>query len=247
MSKMGIENPLQNKAAAPMQYQLPMFENLCPSWLNVLSLGERHYFTRGSKIFDLEDIIFGVYFILSGSIEINLFTVQGPEKVLFIVGKNCVFGEVSCFMDGESGEAVARARSDCELYYFPKKIIEETIANEHPELLIELIQSLAFKIRMYTVLLKDDLISNQFIRVCKMLVYLLRYKEILVSPGQTRIIFQPDITQNDMARLMGVHRVTVTKAVSRLKNLGILARFSKKSLEITNLPELMRLVESADY
>jgi CRP-like cAMP-binding protein len=230
-----------------MQYQLPMFENLCPSWEKVLSLGEQHFYPKGSKIFDLEDIIFGVYFIRSGSIEINLFTVQGPEKVLFIVGKNCVFGEVSCFMDGESGEAIARARTDCELYYFSKEVIEGIIAHEHPELLIELVQSLAFKIRMYTVLLKDDLISNQFIRVCKMLIYLLRYKEINVTAGQTNIAFQPDITQNDMARLMGVHRVTVTKAVSRLKTLGIIGRFSKKSLEITNLPELMRLVESAEY
>jgi CRP-like cAMP-binding protein len=230
-----------------MQYQLPMFEDLCPTWEKVLSLGERRLYPKGSKVFDLDDIIFGVYFIRRGSIEINLFTVQGPEKVLFIVGRNCVFGEVSCFMDGESGEAIARTRTDCELYYFPKEIIEGVIAKEHPELLIELIQSLAFKIRMYTVLLKDDLISNQFIRVCKMLVYLLRYKEINVSPGQIVIAFQPDITQNDMARLMGVHRVTVTKAISKLKSAGIIGRFSKKTLEITNLPELMRLVDSADY
>jgi CRP-like cAMP-binding protein len=230
-----------------MQYQLPMFENLCPSWEKVLSLGERHFFPKGSKIYDLEDIIFGVYFIRSGSIEINLFTVQGPEKVLFIVGKNCVFGEVSCFMDGESGEAIARARTDCELYYFPKEVIDGPIAREHPELLIELVQSLAYKIRMYTVLLKDDLISNQFVRVCKMLVYLLRYREVEIAPGQKAISIQPDITQNDMARLMGVHRVTVTKAVSRLKTLGIIRRFSKKALEITDLPELMRLVEEASF
>jgi CRP-like cAMP-binding protein len=230
-----------------MQYQLPMFENLCPSWEKVLPLGKRYLFPKGSKIFELDDIIFGVYFILNGSVEINLFTIQGPEKVLFIVGKNCIFGEVSCFMDGDSGEAIARARSDCELYFFKKETINGIIAREHPELLIELVQSLAYKIRMYTVLLKDDLISNQFIRVCKMLVYLLRYKEVDVPPRQQTVSFRPDITQNDMARLMGVHRVTVTKAISKLKSMGIIARFTRKTLEISNLPELLSLVESADY
>ena len=230
-----------------MQYQLPIFENLCPSWEKILPLGTRSYFPKGSKIFDLDDIIFGVFFIKEGSIEINLFTIQGPEKVLFIVGKHCIFGEVSCFMDGDSGEASARARTDCELYFFKKEIIEGVIARQYPELLIELVTSLAYKIRMYTVLLKDDLISNQFVRVCKMLVYLLRYKEVNILPGQEMVTIQPDITQNDMARLMGVHRVTVTKAVSRLKKLGIIRRFSKKSLEITDLPELMRLVEEASF
>jgi Mn-dependent DtxR family transcriptional regulator len=68
-----------------------------------------------------------------------------------------------------------------------------------------------------------------------------------IAPGQKAISIQPDITQNDMARLMGVHRVTVTKAVSRLKTLGIIRRFSKKALEITDLPELMRLVEEASF
>jgi CRP-like cAMP-binding protein len=230
-----------------MQYQLPMFENLCPSWEKVLHMGVHSSFPKGSRIFDLDDIINGIFYIQKGSVEINLFTIQGPEKVLFIVGKHCIFGEVSGFMDGDSGDATARARTDCELYFFKKEIIEGIIAREHPELLLELVQSLAYKIRMYTVLLKDDLISNQFIRVCKMLVYLLRYQEVDIAPGQKAITIQPDITQNDMARLMGIHRVTVTKAASRLKTLGVIGRFSKKSLEITNLPELMRLVESADY
>ncbi len=230
-----------------MQFQLPIFEDLCPSWEKVLPLGQRMIYAKGSKIFDLDDIIYGVFFIRRGSIEINLFTIQGPEKVLFIVGKNCVFGEVSCFMDGDSGEASARARSECELVYFTKETIEKVIAVKHPELLIELIQSLAYKIRMYTVLLKDDLISNQFIRVSKMLVYLLRYHEVEIAPGQKSITIQPDITQNDLARLMGVHRVTVTKAISRLKKLGIVKRFSKRALEINDFPELLKLVATADY
>jgi DNA-binding GntR family transcriptional regulator len=47
-----------------------------------------------------------------------------------------------------------------------------------------------------------------------------------------------------MARLMGIHRVTVTKAISRLKSMGILQRFSKKTLEIADFPALCQLVEN---
>jgi CRP-like cAMP-binding protein len=67
-----------------MFYQLPIFENLCPSWEKVLHLGVREAFPKGSRIFFTEELINGLYYIVDGSIEINLHTVHGPEKVLFM-------------------------------------------------------------------------------------------------------------------------------------------------------------------
>jgi CRP-like cAMP-binding protein len=229
-----------------MFYQLPIFENLCPSWEKVLHLGVREVFNKGSRIFFTEDKIDGLYYIVEGSIEINLHTVHGPEKVLFIVGKGCIFGEVSCFIGGDAEEASAKTRSDSVLYYFKKETIEQIIAVQHPDLMLELVQTVAYKARMFTELLTDELISNQFTRVCKMIVYLVRFREIHIELGQRLVIFQPDMTQNDIARLMGVHRVTVTKAISQLKRKGIIRQFSKKKLEISDFPELLRLVEKVD-
>jgi CRP-like cAMP-binding protein len=229
-----------------MFYQLPIFENLCPSWEKVLHLGVRETFPKGGRIFFSEDIIDGLYYIVEGSIEINLHTIHGPEKVLFIVGKGCIFGEVSCFIGGDAEEASAKTRSDSVLYYFKKETIEQVIAPQYPELMIELVQTVAYKARMFTELLTDELISNQFTRVCKMIVYLVRFREIRVEPGQRLVVFEPDMTQNDIARLMGVHRVTVTKAIGQLKQMGIIRQFSKKCLEITNFPELLRLVENTE-
>ncbi len=230
----------------PMFYQLPIFENLCPSWEKVLHLGVREVFQKGSRIFFTEDKIDGMYFIVEGSIEINLHTVHGPEKVLFIVGKGCIFGEVSCFIGGDAEEASAKTRSDSVLYYFKKETVEQVIAPQYPDLMIELVQTVSYKARMFTELLTDELISNQFTRVCKMIVYLVRFREIHIEHGQKQVVFQPDMTQNDIARLMGVHRVTVTKAVSQLKLMGIIRQFSKKRLEIANFPELLQLVEKTD-
>jgi len=229
-----------------MFYQLPIFENLCPSWEKVLHLGVREVFPKDSRIFFTEDLVDGLYFIVEGSIEINLHTIHGPEKVLFMVGKGCIFGEVSCFIGGDAEDASARTRSDSVLYYFKKETIERIIAVQHPELMLELVQTVAYKARMFTELLTDELISNHFTRVCKMLVYLVRFREIRIEPGQKRVVFQPDMTQHDIARLMGVHRVTVTKAIGELKHRGIIRQFSKKCLDITDFPELLRLVESVE-
>jgi len=229
-----------------MFYQLPIFENLCPSWEKVLHLGVREAFPKGSRIFFTEELINGLYYIVDGSIEINLHTVHGPEKVLFIVGRGCIFGEVSCFIGGDAEEASAKTRSDSVLYYFKKETIEQVIAVQYPALMLELVQTVSYKARMFTELLTDELVSNQFTRVCKMIVYLVRFKEIHIESGQKSVSFQPGMTQNDIARLMGVHRVTVTKAVSQLKEMGIIRQFSKNKLEITNFPELIRLVEQPE-
>lgn len=229
-----------------MFYQLPIFENLCPSWEKVLHLGVREIFPKGSRIFFTEDLIDGLYYIVEGSIEINLHTVHGPEKVLFIVGKGCIFGEVSCFIGGDAEEASARTRSDSMLYYFKKETIEQVIARQYPELMIELVQTVSYKARMFTELLTDELISNEFTRVCKMLVYLVRFREIQIESGQKRVVFNPDMSQLDIARLLGVHRVTVTKAIGQLKSRGIIRQFSKKCLDISDFPELLRLVETTN-
>ena len=226
-----------------MQYQLPYFENLCPSWDSISHLGIQHIFRKGSQIIGLETHVDGIYFVKEGLVEILLFTTRGPEKVLFYVGAGCIFGEVSCFVGGESEEASVRARTDCVLYFFSRELVEGLVASLYPHLLIELIRASAYKIRMYGVLLQDSLNSDNFTRVCKMLVYLVRFKGVEHGRGQVQLTVQPDLTQTDIARLLGIHRVTVTKSISRLKEMGVISRFSKKTLVITDYPALEKLTE----
>jgi CRP-like cAMP-binding protein len=226
-----------------MQYQLPVFENLCPSWNSILHLGSRCTFQKGSEILGVTVPVKGVYFVKDGSVEVLLHTQHGPEKALFHVGPGCIFGEVSCYVGGKNDEASVRARTDCVLYFFGRDLIEGTIASQYPQLLIELIRASAYKLRMYGVLLQDSLNSDNFMRVCKMLVYLVRFKGVDIAKRQKKVVIQPEMSQLDMARLMGVHRVTVTKAISRLKAMGIVSRFSKRTLEIADFPALCQLVE----
>ncbi|MHC1783858.1 MAG: Crp/Fnr family transcriptional regulator [Anaerolineaceae bacterium] len=226
-----------------IQFRLPVFENLCPGWEQVSHLSIKRTYKKGSHIFDLDAPVNGVFFIKEGVIEIILYTEHGPEKVLFQVHAGCIFGEVSCFASGASEEAVAVARSDCLLFFYPREVIEGTIASQYPRLLIEMIRSLALKIRMYTILMKDSLISNPFIRVCKMLVYLAAFKGIEPAASLKEIRFEPNMTQNDLARMLGIHRVTVTKAIARLKTQGVVERFSKTALVISNFTALCELAD----
>ncbi len=226
-----------------MQFSLPIFENLCPGWNEITHLGIQRTYQKGCQVYDLESPINGVYLVTEGQVEIALYTLHGPEKVLYYVGPGCIFGEVGCFVSGDTGEARIRARSDCVTYFFPRELIDGQIAHQYPHLLIELIRASAYKVRMFGIMIRDSATGDHFQRVCKTLVYLVRYKGANPEPGQKQLVIRPDLSQNDLARLMGIHRVTLTKSISRLKAMGIVRRFSKRSLEIINFTALCQLTE----
>lgn len=223
-----------------MQYEFPVFENLCPSWERVIHLATRLAYPKGSLILDMEAPAVGVFYVKEGQVDTCLYTLNGPEKVLYGVGRGCVFGEASCFSTGTTGEASVWARTDCVLYFFRKETVEGPIARDHPRLLIELTGMLGHIVRMYGIWLQDSLSQDYFVRVCRILIYFVRWKKG-VAQDSGEVLIQSDVTQNDIAKLLGIHRVTVTKAVKRLKELGIVRRFTKTELDIADFRGLCRL------
>jgi CRP-like cAMP-binding protein len=229
-----------------MQYEFPVFENLCPSWGRVTHLATRQVHPKGALILDMEAPADGVYFVKSGQVDTALYTLNGPEKVLYGVGEGCVFGEASCFSTGTTGEASVWARTPCVLYFFRRETVEGPIAREHPHLLIELAGMLGHIVRMYGIWLQDSLSQDYFVRVCRILIYFVRWKQGGLAEGRNEVLIQSDVSQNDIAKLLGIHRVTVTKAVKRLKELGILRRFTKSELDIADFAGLCRLGGQGD-
>ena len=224
-----------------MQYEFPVFQDLCPSWGRVTHLATRQAYPKGALILDMEAPADGVYYIQEGQVDTVLYTLHGPEKVLYCVGRGCVFGEASCFSTGFTGEASVWARTACTLYFFRKDTVEGIIAREHPHLLIELTGMLGYIVRMYGIWLQDSLSQDYFVRVCRILVYFVRWKQGQGVQNASAVLIHSDMTQNDIAKLLGIHRVTVTKAVGRLKELGIIRHFTKTELDITDFQGLCRL------
>jgi CRP-like cAMP-binding protein len=223
-----------------MQFEFPVFENLCPSWDRATHLATRQVHPKGSLLLDMEAPAEGVFYIKEGQVDTVLYTLHGPEKVLYCVGRGCLFGEASCFSTGVTGEATVWARTPCIIYFFRKETVEGLIARQHPELLLEMIGMLGHIVRMYGISLRDSLSQDYFVRVCRILVYFVRWKLGPQVPG-SQVLIQSDVTQSDLAKLLGVHRVTVTKAVGRLKELGIINHFTKSELDIADFQGLCRL------
>ncbi|MDR3673470.1 MAG: Crp/Fnr family transcriptional regulator [Holophaga sp.] len=224
-----------------MQFEFPVFENLCPAWARATHLGTRQVHPKGALLLGMEVPADGIFYIQQGQVDTLLYTLHGPEKLLYCVSKGCLFGEASCFSTGVTGEASVWARTPCVLYFFHRETVEGVIAREHPELLIEMIGMLGHIVRMYGISLRDSLSQDYFVRVCRILVYFVRWKLGPQPDTDNQVLIQSDVTQNDLAKLLGLHRVTVTKAVGRLKDMGIIRHFIKSELDIADYQALCRL------
>jgi len=224
-----------------VQYEFPFFEQYCPSWGQVLHLGTRQVYPKGALILDMDVPAKGVYYVKEGQVDTVLYTLHGPEKVLYGIGQGSLFGEACCLSTERTGEATVWARTACTLIFFRKDTVEGVIARDHPHLLLEMAGLLGHIVRMYGVWLQDSLSLDYFERVCRILIYYLRWKK---GPGIDQagaVLVHADLTQNDIAKLLGVHRVSVTKAVSRLKELGIIRHFTKSELDLADFQGLCRL------
>jgi CRP-like cAMP-binding protein len=161
--------------------------------------------------------------------------------VLYAIGTGALFGEACCFSTGFTGEASVWARTPCVLYFFRRETVEEVIAREHPELILEMVGLLGYIVRMFAVWMRDSLTQDYFERVCRILVYYVEWKGVSPDPATGEVVIHADLTQNDLARLLGIHRISVAKAVRRLKETGILLRFTKRVLHIADFPRLVRI------
>jgi len=226
-----------------MQFEFPIFEHLCPSWGSITHLGCRQVYSKGALILDMEAPAKGVYYVKRGQVDTVLFTLEGPDKVLYGIGEGSLFGEACCFTTGRTGEATVWARTDCILYFFPKEVVEGVIASQHPRLLLEMVGLLGHIVRSYAIWHQDSLGLDYYERVCRLLVYYLRWKQenpLQALRSSNEVCIHADLSQNDVAKLLGVHRVTVAKAVCRLRELGILRNFTKNELHVVDFRRLCR-------
>lgn len=223
-----------------MQFTFPVFERHCPSWASVLHLGRRVEYPRGALILDMEVPAPGVWYVEEGQVDTVLYTLDGPEKVLYAIGPGSLFGEACAFTTGRTGEATVWARTPVRATFFTRETVEGVLAREHPHLVLEMAGLLGHIVRMYAVWLQDSLSRDNFGRVCRILVYYIRWRGA-VPPSGGEVLIQADLAQNDLARLLGVHRVTVAKAVARLREEGILVQFTRRRLHLASYRRLCAL------
>ena len=170
--------------------------------------GGRVLFTEGGRGDSLN-------FILSAKIKLPRRSPDGRENVLAVMGPSDQFGELSVFDPGPR-TATATAVTDVKLARMPQSVLRPWI-EAHPEVGERLLHVLARRLRRTNDSVADLIFTDVPGRVAKAL---LQMADRFGSREGEGLRVKHDLTQEELAQLVGASRETVNKALADFVHRG---------------------------
>ena len=172
-----------------------------------------------------------LYFVISGVVKIYKTSVEGKEQVLNIATTGETLNDVSTF-NGRETAANCQAMTPVILYKIRKKDMK-IIVQKHHHVALNALKSLASKVRRDALLAKEISFTSITSRLAKML---LRYY------AEAEIDTWSQLTQHDMAGIVGTTREVVNRSLRNLEEKGAI-RVERHSVVIINKDILEKMVE----
>jgi len=198
--------------------QVPFFLGLSDRELTPLATHcRRRQYRRNQVIFHQDDPGDSLYVVLSGRVRIVLPSPEGEDIVLAVFASRDCFGELS-LLDGKPRSATAIAQDACEVLTLGRFEFLEHVAG-HPAVALQVLQTLAARLRRTNVLLADFAFMDLSARLAKRLLELARTQGERTGPHAPISI---QITQGELASLVGSRRESVNKELHAFAERGLL-------------------------
>ena len=170
---------------------------------------------RGGVIFSEGEPGDRMYVILDGKVKLGQTSPDGRESLLAVLGPGEVFGELSLFDPGPR-TATATAVTDTVVVGLGHADLRPWLTGR-PEVAEALLQALAQRLRRTNEALADLVFSDVPGRVAKQLLEL---ADKFGQPGPDGVLVHHDLTQEELAQLVGASRETVNKALADFTQRG---------------------------
>ena len=175
-----------------------------------------------------------LYIIISGKVKIGRRSPDGRENLLTIMGPSDMFGELSIFDPGPRTSS-ATTITEVRAVSMDRDALQAWIA-DRPEIAEQLLRVLARRLRRTNNNLADLIFTDVPGRVAKQLLQLAQ-RFGTQEGGALRVTH--DLTQEEIAQLVGASRETVNKALADFAHRGWI-RLEGKSVLISDSERLAR-------
>jgi CRP/FNR family transcriptional regulator, cyclic AMP receptor protein len=189
---------------------------------------------RGEQLFDEGDPGDRLYVIVEGKIKLGRTSNDGRENLLAILGPGEMFGELSLFDPGPR-TAAAISVGETRLVGLGHDALQPWLLR-HPEVAQQLLKALALRLRRTNEALADLVFSDVPGRVAKSLLDLARRFGRATDEG---VLVAHELTQEELAQLVGASRETVNKALADFATRGWL-RLEARSVVLLDVDRLRR-------
>ncbi|WP_301122258.1 cAMP-activated global transcriptional regulator CRP [Mycolicibacterium fortuitum] len=175
-----------------------------------------------------------LYIIAAGKVKIGRKSVDGRDSLITLMGPSDMFGELAIFDPGPRTSTVT-ALTEVKAVTMSRSVLRSWIA-DRPEIAEQLLRVLARRLRRTNDNLSDLIFTDVPGRVAKQLLYL---AQRFGSRDGTALRVDHELTQEEIAQLVGSSRETVNKALSDFAQRGWI-RVQGRSILIDNAERLAK-------
>ena len=196
--------------------QAPLFAALDPEAATALRASLKETVVgKGEALFNEGEPGDRMYVILEGKVKLGQTSTDGRESLLGVLGPGEMFGELSLFDPGMR-TSTATALTDAVVLGMGNEQLRPWLAGR-PEVAAALLQALARRLRRTNEAMADLVFSDVPGRVAKALMDLGEKFGTITPDG---LMVTHDMTQEELAQLVGASRETVNKALADFAQRG---------------------------
>ncbi len=205
-------------------------------WKKVQHLGVKKKF-KAQQIIGADALKKSFFLLLSGSIRVSFIEKNGLEKTTMYGHTDCLFNIINVLVNSTESTLIT-CTEESEILFFDASLLQSVdFVSEYPELATNLIKTLA----VHAEALFQQCGNSSLLKSKN---YLCRFLKEMIKNNTRNGITIPHYTQAEVARLLGVNRSTLTRAIIALKDENIISKFTKKELIVTDYEKLCELAES---
>jgi CRP-like cAMP-binding protein len=221
--------------------RIPLFASLDADQVVALARGARRYrYDADETIFYQGDSGAAFYIILSGQVKVSVVSRKGQEAILVVLDAGEAFGEFA-LLDDQPRSATIEATRPTEVLALGKDEFRRLV-HRMPDVALALITMLTRRLRDTDQLLQDAAFLGVGGRLAKRLLALM---EAYGRPTLVGMELQLDLTQRDLAAMIGATRESVNKQLGIFRDRGIVA-VDRRRITILRPEELRARVVHLD-
>lgn len=196
--------------------QVPVFAGLNPEELqHIASLALRRRYRKNMYIFMEGEPGDAIYFVTRGAIKLFQVLEDGREKILHFVREGEIFAEVLLF-EGGPYPATAQTLENTEVGIIRNADMEDLLSR-HGEMAVKIIKVMSRRLRQAQNHIRDLALKGAYGRLASSLLQLARQYG---KPREDGVTIDLNLSQQELASLIGTSRETVARILSDFKRLG---------------------------
>jgi CRP/FNR family cyclic AMP-dependent transcriptional regulator len=216
-----------------------LLPELGAAWEQIRKLGVERDFSPGEYLYRAGDLPTSLHNLLSGRVRVFLGRPDGSERIIAFAERQTTFGEYGIF-DSRPRFTSAVAIEPCRVLVVDRAALIAA-GKTDPDIFLEIGRRLAQKSRLVTMHLVADGVPAR-VRVAMILTHLLDAYGMVESDNTAHLSESHRV--DDLAQLIGVTRVTMSRELSRLVADKVVAKGGRK-IVILNVTALRAIAE--DY